>query len=83
MAPVSPYMRYAPTPAGASHVSENGKSSDEHSQFRIPECFAPGVFDIRGASHQIFHVMVLCAMGMHIMALMQAFTAFHTLDLCA
>ncbi|KEF59777.1 uncharacterized protein A1O9_04625 [Exophiala aquamarina CBS 119918] len=50
--------------------------------FRIPERLAPGKFDIWGSSHQIFHVFILCAMFTHVTALMQAFTACHTLDLC-
>ncbi|TIA47189.1 hypothetical protein D6C77_10315 [Aureobasidium pullulans] len=51
--------------------------------YRSPERFAPGMFDIWGSSHQIFHVAVLCAMYTHVIALMEAFTAHHTLDLCA
>ncbi|KAM5528115.1 hemolysin-iii channel protein [Fusarium oxysporum f. sp. phaseoli] len=50
--------------------------------FRIPERFAPGHFDIWFSSHQIFHVTILCAMYVHTIALMQAFTACHTLDIC-
>ncbi|KAI1779093.1 hemolysin-III protein [Hypoxylon cercidicola] len=50
--------------------------------FRTPERFAPGKFDIWGSSHQIFHVSILCAMYIHAIALTQAFTACHTLDLC-
>lgn len=51
-------------------------------QFRIPERFAPGHFDIWFSSHQIFHVSILCAMYVHTIALTQAFTACHTLDIC-
>lgn len=50
--------------------------------FRIPERFAPGHFDIWFSSHQIFHVSILCAMYVHTIALTQAFTACHTLDIC-
>ncbi|KAF2654352.1 hemolysin-III protein [Lophiostoma macrostomum CBS 122681] len=50
--------------------------------FRIPERFAPGTFDILGASHQIFHAAILCAMYIHVVALTHAFKACHTLDLC-
>ncbi|KAI1016210.1 hypothetical protein LB504_009183 [Fusarium proliferatum] len=50
--------------------------------FRIPERFAPGHFDIWFSSHQIFHVSILCAMYVHTIALIQAFTACHTLDIC-
>ncbi|KAF5986484.1 mPR-like GPCR [Fusarium coicis] len=48
---------------------------------RIPERFAPGHFDIWLSSHQIFHVLILCAMYMHTIALTQAFTACRTEDL--
>ncbi|KAI1178590.1 hemolysin-III protein [Nemania sp. FL0916] len=51
--------------------------------FRIPERFAPGKFDIWGSSHQIFHVSILCAMYIQAIALTQAFTACHTLDICS
>jgi adiponectin receptor len=50
--------------------------------FRIPERFAPGKLDIWGSSHQIFHVTVLCGIVAHVAALVQAFTAFNTLDVC-
>ncbi|EHK47893.1 mPR-like GPCR protein [Trichoderma atroviride IMI 206040] len=50
---------------------------------RTPERFAPGKFDIWGSSHQLFHVCILCAMYIHITALVQAFTACHTLDVCS
>ncbi|KAI1052052.1 hypothetical protein LB506_003669, partial [Fusarium annulatum] len=51
-------------------------------QFRIPKRFAPGHFDIWFSSHQIFHLSILCAMYVHTIALMHAFTACHTLDIC-
>jgi predicted membrane channel-forming protein YqfA (hemolysin III family) len=57
--------------------------SDPILQSRSPERFAPGVFDLWGSSHQIFHVAVLCAMYTHVLALVEAFTSHHTLDLCA
>ncbi|KAI4864382.1 hemolysin-III protein [Hypoxylon rubiginosum] len=50
--------------------------------FRIPERLAPGKFDIWGSSHQIFHIAILCGMYLHAVALTQAFTAYHTLDIC-
>lgn len=59
-----------------------GAISDLGAQFRIPERFAPGHFDIWFSSHQIFHVSILCAMYVHTIALRQAFTACHTLDIC-
>ncbi|OBT76498.1 hypothetical protein VF21_03947 [Pseudogymnoascus sp. 05NY08] len=52
-------------------------------QSRTPERFAPGKFDIWGSSHQIFHVSIMCAMYIHAIALLQAFTACHTLDICS
>lgn len=51
-------------------------------QFRIPERFAPGKFDIWGSSHQIFHVLILCAMYMQTIVLTQAFAMCHVLDTC-
>ncbi|KAK8118332.1 uncharacterized protein PG998_002958 [Apiospora kogelbergensis] len=56
--------------------------SDEYLQFRIPERFAPGKFDIWGSSHQIFHIAILCAMYTHLAALLQGFTTCHTLEVC-
>ena len=56
--------------------------ADVHSQFRVPERFAPGKFDIWGSSHQIFHVAILCAMYTQGVALTKAYMACHTLDLC-
>lgn len=52
-------------------------------QFRIPERFAPGKFDIWGSSHQIFHVSILYAMYTNTIGLRQALTAYHTLDVCS
>ncbi|PYH40596.1 hemolysin III family protein [Aspergillus saccharolyticus JOP 1030-1] len=49
---------------------------------RIPERLAPGRFDIWGSSHQIFHLAILGAMYIHQIALLQGFTACHTLDVC-
>ncbi|KAH7143203.1 mPR-like GPCR protein [Fusarium sp. MPI-SDFR-AT-0072] len=34
------------------------------------------------SSHQIFHISILCAIYVHTIALTQAFTACHTLDIC-
>ena len=39
---------------------------------RIPEKWYPGTFDIFGASHQIFHVFVLAAAGLHLIGLLRA-----------
>jgi adiponectin receptor len=51
-------------------------------QFRVPERFAPGKFDIWGNSHQIFHVFIMLAMWVNCLALTQSFKSTHTLDLC-
>ncbi|KAJ5242225.1 uncharacterized protein N7469_000552, partial [Penicillium citrinum] len=50
---------------------------------RTPERFSPGKYDIWGSSHQIFHVCILCAMYVNVIALVQAFTSCHTLDICS
>lgn len=39
---------------------------------RIPEKWYPGKFDILGASHQIFHIFVLIAAGLHLIGLLKA-----------
>ena len=39
---------------------------------RIPERWAPGRFDVVGASHQIFHIFVLVAAFAHLIGLLQA-----------
>ncbi|KAG7414877.1 Adiponectin receptor protein 1 [Fusarium oxysporum f. sp. raphani] len=68
-----------PFPSGISVMRE---ISDLRVQFRIPERIAPGHFDIWFSSHQIFHVSILCAICVNVIALMEAFTACHTLDIC-
>ncbi|KAI9830395.1 MAG: hypothetical protein M1826_004818 [Phylliscum demangeonii] len=45
---------------------------------RVPERLRPGMFDIWGASHQIFHVLVLLAAMAHLKALVRAFDYHHT-----
>lgn len=51
---------------------------------RIPERFRPGTFDIWGASHQIFHMLVLLAAAAHLVDLVKAFDFKHSrLDLPA
>jgi hypothetical protein len=57
-------------------------SSLTPAQFRVPERFAPGLFDIWLSSHQIFHVSILCAMYMHTIALKETLTASRTLVMC-
>ncbi|KAM3152907.1 hypothetical protein ABEW05_006696 [Botrytis cinerea] len=41
---------------------------------RTPEKYWPGVFDVWGASHQIFHVLVNIAQISHILGLIEALT---------
>ncbi|KAF4122343.1 hypothetical protein GMORB2_7335 [Geosmithia morbida] len=45
---------------------------------RWPERSWPGVFDIWGSSHQIFHIFVLMAAGTHLYAMSRAFDYHHT-----
>lgn len=40
---------------------------------RIPEIYIPGKFDIYGASHQIFHVLVVLATMVHLIGISLAF----------
>ncbi|CAD6446295.1 cb01f7fd-419a-4c33-a0d2-99a92df966fc [Sclerotinia trifoliorum] len=40
---------------------------------RIPECYFPGKFDIIGHSHQIFHLLVVGAAGLHLVGLLKAY----------
>lgn len=47
-------------------------------QARIPERFRPGMFDIWGNSHQIFHVLVLVAAAAHLVGLLKAFDYEHS-----
>lgn len=45
---------------------------------RVPERLRPGKFDIVGSSHQIFHVLVVCAAVAHLTGLLQAFDYRHS-----
>lgn len=45
---------------------------------RVPERFQPGNFDILGSSHQIFHVLVVCAAVAHLNGLLTAFDYRHS-----
>ncbi|PWZ00517.1 HlyIII-domain-containing protein [Testicularia cyperi] len=47
---------------------------------RIPERFAPGRFDLLGASHQIFHVLILAAAAAHYISLRRAYGFWHTVE---
>ena len=40
---------------------------------RFPEKLYPGRFDIWGSSHQIFHVLVVLATGVHLFGVLKAF----------
>lgn len=40
---------------------------------RIPESIRPGVFDIWGCSHQIFHVLVVAATSVQAYGILQAY----------
>ncbi|KAI1660414.1 HlyIII-domain-containing protein [Daldinia decipiens] len=39
---------------------------------RFPESISPGLFDIYGSSHQIFHVLVVLATGVHLAGVLDA-----------
>ncbi|KAI9929114.1 hypothetical protein ASPWEDRAFT_49233 [Aspergillus wentii DTO 134E9] len=45
---------------------------------RVPERLRPGSFDILGSSHQIFHVLVVCAAVAHLTGLLKAFDYRHS-----
>lgn len=45
---------------------------------RIPEKWQPGTYDIFGASHQIFHILVLVGAGCHLKSMVNAFDYLHT-----
>ncbi|KAG0640826.1 hemolysin-III related-domain-containing protein [Tuber brumale] len=47
---------------------------------RVPERFAPGRFDLLGASHQLFHCLVVAAAGSHLVGLMKGFDYLHSRD---
>ncbi|KAH8695326.1 putative hemolysin-III channel protein Izh2 [Talaromyces proteolyticus] len=50
---------------------------------RVPERLWPGKFDILGSSHQIFHVLVVCAAVVHLTGLLRAFDYRHSVaDVC-
>lgn len=49
-------------------------------QVRWPERMFPKRFDIWGSSHQIFHVLILCAAASHLYGMVQAFD-FHNGEL--
>ncbi|KAE8398793.1 hemolysin-III related-domain-containing protein [Aspergillus pseudonomiae] len=45
---------------------------------RVPERLRPGQFDLWGSSHQIFHVLVVCAAVAHLTGLLRAFDYRHS-----
>ncbi|KAL1986249.1 hypothetical protein VTN96DRAFT_6617 [Rasamsonia emersonii] len=45
---------------------------------RVPERLWPGKFDLLGSSHQIFHVLVVCAAVAHLTGLLRAFDYRHS-----
>nr|CDI52599.1 related to Adiponectin receptor 1 [Melanopsichium pennsylvanicum 4] len=47
---------------------------------RVPERFAPGKFDMVGASHQIFHVLILAAAAAHYISIRRAYAFWHTVE---
>ncbi|KAI4222739.1 MAG: hypothetical protein LQ349_007579 [Xanthoria aureola] len=49
---------------------------------RVPERFAPGRFDVWGSSHQVFHVLILCAAMAHLMGLLRAYEYSKTALVC-
>ncbi|KAA8900208.1 mPR-like GPCR protein [Sphaerosporella brunnea] len=49
----------------------------------IPEKFRPGAFDIWGASHQLFHLLVVAAVGVHLAAIRSAFEFKYVNKTCA
>ncbi|KAJ5918912.1 hypothetical protein N7454_010056 [Penicillium verhagenii] len=51
---------------------------------RVPERLQPGKFDLVGSSHQIFHVLVVCAAVAHLTGLLKAFDYRHsgTAEIC-
>lgn len=49
---------------------------------RVPERVWPGHFDILGHSHQIFHVLVVCAAMAHLKGLLKAFDYRHSVGVC-
>jgi adiponectin receptor len=47
---------------------------------RIPERLSPGTFDYFGASHQIFHVLILLAAASHYICIRRSYTFWHTVE---
>lgn len=47
---------------------------------RVPERFSPGTFDYFGASHQIFHILILLAAFSHYICIRRSYTFWHTVE---
>ncbi|KLU90902.1 hypothetical protein MAPG_09427 [Magnaporthiopsis poae ATCC 64411] len=54
-----------------------------HFGSRFPECWKPGRFDIFGASHQIFHVLVAASAAVHLCGLLSALRWNHENARCS
>lgn len=66
-----------------SPILPRTKSFDKKTpQFRVPERFSPGRFDIWGSGHTLFHIGILCAMYTHYAGMMHGFMNAHTQDVC-
>lgn len=52
--------------------------TDDIIQFRIPERWRPGRFDIWGASHQIFHVCAVLGAALHYRGLVKGLDYSHS-----
>lgn len=50
---------------------------------RIPERLSPGTFDYFGASHQLFHVLILIAAFCHYVCIRRAHIFWHTVEAIA
>lgn len=51
-------------------------------QTRIPEAWRPGLFDVWGQSHQVFHVLMAVGLTVHFSAFVKAFDYAHTAKRC-
>lgn len=49
---------------------------------RLPEALKPGKFDIFGCSHQIFHLLVVLATVIHMVAILSAYDYNYTYRRC-
>ncbi|TPX08169.1 uncharacterized protein E0L32_001935 [Thyridium curvatum] len=49
---------------------------------RFPECIKPGMFDIYGSSHQLFHILVVFAMAVHLTGVLIAYDKNYNSQVC-